>query len=379
VRKLFFLCMCSLFLFVGSLCVAEAAKPPLLAELFMASGVNPDGSPGERVTAYPPEAPLLAVFAECRNVSAGMKVRFVWYFAPPGKEKLRFAEYTAKNPVRQKAAIFHSTVSLEKEWPEGDYYVEARLDGEKKMKTVRFSVKKGEAVSSVSAGGVKMPPAAKEKQDTREQVYFTGKDTALEKEERARSETKLAEKEAVFRKNPADISAVLNLADAYAAMNDAASVSLALALYKGLAESSPSDMILARLADAYARLSLFDRAFTTALRRSWNPLVSPEGPVSQILLLAGAGGDWERGIDCLQQILAGREDEREVTLLALAALYVEKSRVLSEKEKRLRDEYRSAAAACLDEAEASLPRSSGMWENLLRLRKELEELCAECG
>ena len=100
-RKLFFLCMCSLFLFVGSLCVAEAAKPPLLAELFMASGVNPDGWPGERVTVYPPEAPLLSVFAECRNVSAGMKVRFVWYFAPPGKEKIRFAEYTAKNPVRQ--------------------------------------------------------------------------------------------------------------------------------------------------------------------------------------------------------------------------------------------------------------------------------------
>ena len=40
-RKLFFLCMCSLFLFVGSLCVAEAAKPPLLAELFMASGGIP--------------------------------------------------------------------------------------------------------------------------------------------------------------------------------------------------------------------------------------------------------------------------------------------------------------------------------------------------
>ena len=212
------------------------------------------------------------------------------------------------------------------------------------------------------------------KQDPHEQVYFSGKDTALEKEERARSETKLAEKEAVFRKNPAEISAVLDLADAYAAMNDAASASLALALYKGLAESSPSDMILTRLADAYARLSLFDRAFTTALRRSWNPLISPEGPVSQILLLAGASGDWERGIDCLRQILAEREDEREVTLLALAALYAEKSRVLSEKEKKLRDEYRSAAAGCLDEAEASLPRSSGMWENLLRLRKELEEL-----
>lgn len=347
--------------------ISEAVETPVLSELFVASGVNPDGSPRERVMVYHPGAPLMAAFAECRNTAVGTTVHFSWYILPPGRERVLFAEYAAKSPVRQKTALFHSTVSLKKEWPEGDYVVEARLHGENKGMSVAFSVKKTLPTPEKRAVEETRTPAPGHDGG----ASRSAKDAALEKEERAERERLLVEKEAAFRKNPSNFTVVLELADAYAAMDDAASVSLALALYTGLAESSPSDMMLARLADAYARLFRYDRAFTTALRRTWNPLVSSEGAVSQILLFSLASGDWDRGIDCLLHILQERADERESVLLAMAALYIEKSGTAGDR--ILREEYRSAAAACLDEAEGSLPGGSGMSESVLRLRKELEE------
>ncbi len=369
-RKLFFhfvtLCMSC----VAPLYVACATELPSLSGLFLSFGVNADGSPQERVTAYSPGAPRMAAFAECRNTAVGTTVHFSWYIVPPGRGRILFAEYAAKSPVRRKTTLFHSTVSLGKEWPEGDYVVEARLEGETSVKSVAFSVKKTVPPPENRSGGeAKTPAGGRRRGDAG--AFRSAKDSALEQEERADRERRLAEKEAVFRKNPSDFSAVLELADAYAAMDDAASASLALALYKGLAESSPSDMMLARLADAYARLFRYDRAFTTALRRTWNPLVSPEGAVSQILLFSLASGDLDRGIDCLLHILRERADERESVLPALAALYIEKSGTA--RDRSLREEYRSAAAASLDEAEGSLPGGSGMSESVLLLRKELEE------
>ncbi len=183
-------------------------------------------------------------------------------------------------------------------------------------------------------------------------------------------EKTLVEKEGEFRKNPSDFNAVLGLADGYAAMDDVASAFLALALYEGLAQSSPSDLILGRLADAYGRLSLYDKAFTVAFRRSWNPLVSPVGAVSQIVFLSVASGEWDRGIEYLMSILRNRGEEREPTLLALAALYVEKAGTVTDRS--LREECRITATACLDEVERDLPRSSAMMETALRLRKELD-------
>lgn len=350
--------------------ISEAVETPVLSELFVASGVNPDGSPKERVSIFSPDAPLLVAFAECRNTAVGTTVHFSWYIVPPGRERVLFAEYAAKSPVRQKTALFHSTVSLKKEWPEGDYVVEARLHGEKMGMSVAFSVKKTVPPPGERGGGETKTAAAGHKEGDAG-AFRSAKDAALEKEERAERGRRLAEKEAAFRKNPSDVTAVLELADAYAAMGDAASASLALGLYKGLAELSPSDMMLARLADAYARLFRYDRAFTTALRRTWNPLVSPEGAISQILLFSLASGDWDRGIDCLLHIMEERAEERESALLALAALYIEKSGAAGDR--TLREEYRLAAAECLDEAEGSLPGGSGMSESVLRLRKELEE------
>ncbi len=343
-RKCILLFAFPLILILCCFRISEAAETPSLAELFVASGVNPDGSPQEKVSVFPPDAPLLAAFAECRNTAIGTTVHFSWYILPPGRVRVLFAEYAAKSPVRQKTALFHSTVSF----------------SVNKTVSTREKRSEGEArkPAGVSRGG-----------DTG--GFRSAKDAALEKEEHTERERRLAEKEAAFRKNPSDFISVLDLADAYAAMNDAASASLALALYKGLAESSPSDLVLARLSDAYARLFRYDRAFTTALRRTWNPSVSPEGAISQILLLSLASGDWDRGIDCLLYILKERADESESTLLALAALYIEKSGTVSERS--LREEYRSAAAACLDEAEETLPGGSGMPESILRLRKELEE------
>ena len=369
-RKCILLFAFPLILILCCFRISEAAETPSLAELFVASGVNPDGSPQEKISVFPPDAPLLAAFAECRNTAIGTTVHFSWYILPPGRARVLFAEYAARSPVRQKTALFHSTVSLGKEWPEGDYVVEAWLHGEKEVKSVAFSVDKTVSTPEKrSDGEAKKPADVRRGGDTG--GFRSAKDAALEKEEHTERERRLAEKEAAFRKNPSDFISVLELADAYASMNDAASVSLALALYKGLAESSPSDMILARLADAYARLFRYDRAFTTALRRTWNPSVSPEGAISQILLLSLASGDWDRGIDCLLYILKERAGESESALLALAALYIEKSGTM--RERSLRKEYRRAAAACLDEAEETLPGGSGMPESILRLRKELEE------
>ncbi len=183
-------------------------------------------------------------------------------------------------------------------------------------------------------------------------------------------EKRLVEKEAEFRKKPSDFNTVLDLADAYSAMGDAASAFMALSLYRGLAEASPSDFILARLADAYARLFLYDKALTVAFRRTWNPLVSPAGAVSQIVFISLASGDLDRGIGYLLSILEKRDEERESVFLALAALYAEKAGTVSDRS--LRREYGTAATACLDEAERAIPESSAMVEVALRLRKGLD-------
>ncbi|MFA7364498.1 MAG: hypothetical protein WCZ25_11550, partial [Aminobacteriaceae bacterium] len=141
-------------------------------------------------------------------------------------------------------------------------------------------------------------------------------------------------------------------------------------LYRGLASVSPSDSVLAGLADAYGRSCRFGPAFDTALRRAWNPMASPAGAVSQILLFSVASGDLDRGIECLRSILALREDGRENVLPALAALFLEKSSMAGDTFERR--EYEKAAEEVLEEIRTSFPSSLPAAAESLRLAEELE-------
>lgn len=326
---------------------AEAA--PALTEAYLASGVGAGGSPVGRVSAYDTTAKEFVAVAEVRDVKAGTAVRFVWYFSPPGRGRVRLGERTVTSPISESSVTFHSSLSLEKNWPEGRYAAEIYLlPATRSSVSLRFDVMKG------GSPGKGVPPDEKRPvpgdRETREKT--------------------LADKEEAFMEHPDSFRAALELAEAYAAMDDAASLALALSLYKGLASASPSDTVLAGLADAYGRSCRFGPAFDTALRRAWNPLVSPAGAVSQILLFSAASGDADRGMECLRSILALREDGREDVLPALAALFLEKASASGDAFERR--EYEKAAEELLEEIAASFPPSSPAAAEALRLAAELE-------
>ncbi len=328
---------------------AEARTVPEIADAFLATAVAADGSPEGRVSAYDPSAKEFVAVAEIRNVEAGTAVRFVWYFSPPGSARARLGERTVTSPIRESSVTFHSSLSLGRNWPEGRYVVDIYLlPATRSSASLRFDVKKG------------VPPPAGKTPDEKK----TGPG------DRETSEKTVAEKEAAFRENPGSFRAALELAEAYAALDDAASLALALSLYRGLAAASPSDTVLAGLADAYGRSCRFGPAFDTALGRAWNPLVSPRGAVSQILFFSALSGDPDRGIECLRSILSLREDGREDVLPALAALFLEKAAAAGDSFERR--EYEKAAEDVFEEIAASFPSSSPAAAEALRMAEELK-------
>jgi len=329
----------------------EAEAAPAITETYLASSVKEDGAPVGRVSAYDPSAKEFVAVAEVRDAHAGTAVRFVWFSSPPGRGRIRLGERTVTSPIRESSVTFHSSLSLGKNWPEGRYAVEIYLlPAKRSSASLRFDVKKGAAREA----GTPTPPDEKKPGSG----------------DRAAGEKTVAEKEAAFRETPGSFRAAIELAEAYAAMDDAASLALAVSLFRGLAAASPSDTVLAGLADAWGRSGRFGQAFDTALRRAWNPMVSPAGAVSQILLFSAVSGDPDRGIECLLSILSLREDGREDVLPALAALFLEKASAAGDSFERR--EYEKAARDVLEEIAASFPSSSPAAAEALRLAEEPE-------
>ncbi len=133
-------------------------------------------------------------------------------------------------------------------------------------------------------------------------------------------EKRLIELEHAFQENPGSVSAVMALAEAYAARSDLASVKLAAALYEALVEVEPSDTCLAALADCYARLLRPDMAFAAAARRAWLPQAPLDRVARQIALLAITAGDLPRGIFELEKLLLLPTAETPAIKLLLAGL-----------------------------------------------------------
>jgi len=336
-----------MFPFVFSPGEGEAA--PAVAETYLASGVAADGSPAGRTSGYDPSAKEFIAVAEVRDVEAGTAVRFVWFSSPPGSGRIRLGERTVASPIKESSVTFHSTLTLGRIWPEGRYVVDMYLlPATRPTASLQFAVKKGGAPGKEKASELKKTLP----------------------DERESREGTVAEKEAAFRSDTGSFRSALELAEAYSAMDDAASLALAVSLYRGLASASPSDTVLAGLADAYGRSCRFGAAFDTALRRAWNPMVSPAGAVSQILLISAASGDLDRGIECLRSILALREDGREDVLPGLAALFLEKSSTAGDTFERR--EYEKAAEEVLEEIRTSFPSSLPAAAESLRLAEELE-------
>ena len=125
---------------------------------------------------------------------------------------------------------------------------------------------------------------------------------------------------------------------------------MAMDIYKGLLEQEPdNDILLARLADASARISHYDEAFKYAARRAWSGMVSPVGAASQISMLAIASGDLERGAAEVRKILADSPAESEEIKLILASLLLEAGK--KEEAAALADEVAKASPG------RSVPRS----------------------
>jgi len=266
----------------------EAGAAPSITEAYLASGVAADGSPSGRVSAYDPSAKEFVAVAEVRDAQAGTAVRFLWFSSPPGRGRVRLGERTVTSPISESSVTFHSSLTLGKNWPEGKYVVDIHLlPASRPSASLRFDVKKG----AVPPAG-KIPDAKK--------PIPGGRET---------DEKTVAEKESSFRENPGSFRAALELAEAYAAMDDAASLALAVSLFRGLAAASPSDTVLAGLADAWGRSGRFGQAFDTALRRAWNPMVSPAGAVSQILLFSAATRTGESNA-CAPSWSSGKTEER---------------------------------------------------------------------
>lgn len=135
------------------------------------------------------------------------------------------------------------------------------------------------------------------------------------------AERRLIELEHAFQENPGSVSAVMALAEAYAARSDLASVKLATSLYEALVEVEPNDTCLSALADCYARLLRPDMAFATAARRAWLPQAPLDRVARQIALLAMTADDLPRGIFELEKLLLVPAAEASTIKLLLAGLH----------------------------------------------------------
>lgn len=167
---------------------------------------------------------------------------------------------------------------------------------------------------------------------------------------------RLVELEEAFRNNPGNAAVVLALADAYMGKNDLASTQLAIALYQALVETDPCDAFLARLADAYARISRYDAAFTIAVRRTWLPHAMIGRAARQIAFLAASSGELARGIFELERILQRNPVESEEIRLLLAGLYQDSGN-------------QEQANVLLDQVIEGTPPGLGIAETALTMKK----------
>lgn len=165
--------------------------------------------------------------------------------------------------------------------------------------------------------------------------------------------------EQAFRKEPSNTRYSIDLADAYSQMGDALSGNFALSIYKGLSDENPGcDMLLARLADSYAKIYRYNDAFDTAARRTWNKNVSPVDAVSQIVLFSVVSGDFTRGISEVRKVLETFPCDKEEIELMLAGLYVETGN-------------KKAAIAIIENVIASLPEAAPAALKAREMKREL--------
>lgn len=154
--------------------------------------------------------------------------------------------------------------------------------------------------------------------------------------------------EEAFRTEPGNALYTIDLADAYVQMNTLLYMKLATDLYRGLLEEAPeNDKLLARTADAYARMYQYDKAFQFAARRAWSGKASPVNAASQIALISLVSGNFDRGISEVSKMIRVGPPETPELKLILAGLYGESG----SKDK---------AGEILDGIIASLPGSNDL-------------------
>ncbi len=152
----------------------------------------------------------------------------------------------------------------------------------------------------------------------------------------------------------------LDLADAYIRNSTTMSVGLASVIYEGMLDRLPeNDMILARLADSYARLSRYDDALKTALRRTWNKNISPLNAASQIVLFSTVSGEPSRGVELLIPLVSKFPAEAPQLKLMIAGLLAE-------------DANKDGALALIDSILKELPETEPFTKEVLKIRKEVE-------
>jgi tetratricopeptide (TPR) repeat protein len=119
--------------------------------------------------------------------------------------------------------------------------------------------------------------------------------------------------------NPRNDRYKVDLADAYMYLNNELSVALAIDWYLDvLSRDGRNDALLARIAEAYARLGNYDTAFEYAGMRLKAGTDSAYPAALQMALLALDSRDYPRGIAELQRLLGQRPNEQAARLLLAA-------------------------------------------------------------
>ncbi len=97
----------------------------------MTTAVNESGQALDTVTAFPSDAPQLAVSAELRHAPDGTAVRFVWYYLTDQQREI--TSFTMNNTDRGSDVYVFSTLNNQgNSWPAGDYRVDLFVDQREK-------------------------------------------------------------------------------------------------------------------------------------------------------------------------------------------------------------------------------------------------------
>ncbi|MCC7137253.1 MAG: hypothetical protein IT460_02350 [Planctomycetes bacterium] len=144
---------------------------------------------------------------------------------------------------------------------------------------------------------------------------------------------------------PDDVTAIVDLADAYLAAGVEETVAAAIALYEAAAARRPDDdRLAARLVEGYARLGNFEEALVQGERRAASPACDAAGTAGQLVWVTLLHGDLARGTAAVRRLVAsgrgGGDAQAYLAVLLRAA--------------GRRDEAEAALAA----AEAALPPTS---------------------